>query len=135
MLGLIRARGGIFYLSVLVVSTPFKLCSDIFTIYFLKGLLFNKPIADSSSCLVLYLLRKKGAKFGINGVKDYQNGNFDNTKSNIIERIIPKAIERITKVKKEISAPIMIKIPISVNINIKKNSSLIFLFTFFFTVL
>ncbi|SSC07618.1 hypothetical protein BTURTLESOX_1441 [bacterium endosymbiont of Bathymodiolus sp. 5 South] len=47
------------------------------------------------------------AKFGINGVKDYQNGNFDNTKSNIIERIIPKAIERITKVKKEITAPIM----------------------------
>jgi hypothetical protein len=36
------------------------LCSDIFTIYFLKGLLFNKSIADSSSCLVLYLLRKKG---------------------------------------------------------------------------
>jgi hypothetical protein len=35
------------------------------------------------------------------------NGNFDNTKSNIIERIIPKAIERITKVKKEITAPIM----------------------------
>jgi hypothetical protein len=34
--------------------------SDIFTIYFLKGLLFNKSIADSSSCLVLYLLRKKG---------------------------------------------------------------------------
>jgi hypothetical protein len=35
------------------------------------------------------------------------NANFDNTKSNIIERIIPKAIERITKVKKEITAPIM----------------------------
>jgi hypothetical protein len=39
----------------------------------------------------------------MDGVKDYQNGNFDNTKSNIIERIIPKAIERITKVKKEIT--------------------------------
>ncbi|VVM24145.1 hypothetical protein BSPWISOXPB_3918 [uncultured Gammaproteobacteria bacterium] len=34
-------------------------------------------------------------------MKDYQNGNFDNTKSNIIERIIPKAIERNNKSKKK----------------------------------
>jgi phosphoenolpyruvate carboxylase len=53
-------------------------------------------------------------------VKDYQNGNFDNTKSNIIERIIPKAIERITKVKKVSNLPPFIKLKISILFSAKK---------------
>jgi hypothetical protein len=48
------------YSSVLVVSTPFKLCSGIFLISCLNGLLLTRLIADSNSRLVLYLLRKKG---------------------------------------------------------------------------
>jgi hypothetical protein len=48
------------YSSVLVVSTPSKLCSGIFLISYLNGLLLTRLIADSNSRLVLYLLRKKG---------------------------------------------------------------------------
>jgi hypothetical protein len=42
---------------VLMVLTIIRM---VILTYFLKGLLFNKSIANSSSCLVLYLLRKKG---------------------------------------------------------------------------
>jgi hypothetical protein len=80
------------YSSFLNTSTPFKFCSGIFIISYLKGLLFNKLIADSNSRLVLYLLR--------NGYK---------CKNNI--RIKYKKLydknrqEKLAEIKRELSKP------------------------------
>jgi hypothetical protein len=60
-----------------------KFCSGIFIVSCLKGLLFNKLIADSNSRLVLYLLRK------------IESGNFEKTANNVIDRVISKGLRKI----------------------------------------
>jgi hypothetical protein len=43
----------------------------------------------------MYFPNYNAAKFGIDGVKDYQNGNFDNTLKNGVNYLIPLGMRKI----------------------------------------